>query len=67
MKRRGRDCRFGVVSMCIGTGMGAAAVFEKASSSTFWSSFINHNISVIRSTSSIITVIAISLPYQTRP
>ncbi|XP_050215872.1 3-ketoacyl-CoA thiolase 2, peroxisomal [Mercurialis annua] len=28
MKRRGRDCRFGVVSMCIGTGMGAAAVFE---------------------------------------
>ncbi|KAI9383526.1 hypothetical protein POPTR_013G097500v4 [Populus trichocarpa] len=29
MKRRGRDCRFGVVSMCIGTGMGAAAVFER--------------------------------------
>ncbi|XP_057855161.1 3-ketoacyl CoA thiolase 1, peroxisomal isoform X2 [Cryptomeria japonica] len=28
MKRRGKDCRFGVVSMCIGTGMGAAAVFE---------------------------------------
>eukprot|EP00258_Populus_trichocarpa_P028085 XP_024444104.1 3-ketoacyl-CoA thiolase 2, peroxisomal [Populus trichocarpa] len=28
MKRRGMDCRFGVVSMCIGTGMGAAAVFE---------------------------------------
>eukprot|EP00249_Psilotum_nudum_P017519 c26369_g1_i1 orf=479-1861(-) len=30
MKRRGKDCRFGVVSMCIGTGMGAAAVFERA-------------------------------------
>ncbi|XP_010556945.1 PREDICTED: LOW QUALITY PROTEIN: 3-ketoacyl-CoA thiolase 2, peroxisomal-like [Tarenaya hassleriana] len=29
MKRRGRDCRYGVVSMCIGTGMGAAAVFER--------------------------------------
>ncbi|CAI0380399.1 unnamed protein product [Linum tenue] len=29
MKRRGRDSRFGVVSMCIGTGMGAAAVFER--------------------------------------
>ncbi|KAJ6934228.1 3-ketoacyl-CoA thiolase 2 [Populus alba x Populus x berolinensis] len=29
MKRSGRDCRFGVVSMCIGTGMGAAAVFER--------------------------------------
>ncbi|KAM7261399.1 hypothetical protein ACFE04_008766 [Oxalis oulophora] len=29
MKRRGRDCRFGVISMCIGTGMGAAAVFER--------------------------------------
>ncbi|KAK4776774.1 hypothetical protein SAY86_005462 [Trapa natans] len=29
MKRRGRDCRFGVVSMCIGSGMGAAAVFER--------------------------------------
>jgi len=28
MKKRGRDCRFGVISMCIGTGMGAAAVFE---------------------------------------
>jgi acetyl-CoA acyltransferase 1 len=31
MKRRGKDCRFGVVSMCIGTGMGAAAVFERGS------------------------------------
>ncbi|KAF4367276.1 hypothetical protein G4B88_026783 [Cannabis sativa] len=30
MKRRGKDCRFGVISMCIGTGMGAAAVFERA-------------------------------------
>ncbi|KAL9268802.1 3-ketoacyl-CoA thiolase 2, peroxisomal-like protein [Drosera capensis] len=29
MKRRGKDCRIGVVSMCIGTGMGAAAVFER--------------------------------------
>eukprot|EP00262_Sarcandra_glabra_P000582 TRINITY_DN1070_c0_g1_i1.p1 TRINITY_DN1070_c0_g1~~TRINITY_DN1070_c0_g1_i1.p1 ORF type:complete len:465 (+),score=109.39 TRINITY_DN1070_c0_g1_i1:169-1563(+) len=29
MKRRGKDSRFGVVSMCIGTGMGAAAVFER--------------------------------------
>mmetsp|Transcript_34140 Transcript_34140/g.61558 ORF Transcript_34140/g.61558 Transcript_34140/m.61558 type:complete len:453 (-) Transcript_34140:453-1811(-) len=28
MKRRGKGCRFGVVSMCIGSGMGAAAVFE---------------------------------------
>ncbi|CAN8265585.1 unnamed protein product [Cochlearia groenlandica] len=32
MKRRGQDCRFGVVSMCIGTGMGAAAVFERGDS-----------------------------------
>lgn len=30
MKRRGKDCRFGVISMCIGSGMGAAAVFERA-------------------------------------
>ncbi|KAE8675148.1 3-ketoacyl-CoA thiolase 5, peroxisomal [Hibiscus syriacus] len=29
MKRRRKDCRFGVISMCIGTGMGAAAVFER--------------------------------------
>ncbi|KAL6194966.1 hypothetical protein ACLB2K_036041 [Fragaria x ananassa] len=29
MKRRGKDCRYGVISMCIGTGMGAAAVFER--------------------------------------
>ncbi|KAI3959922.1 hypothetical protein MKW92_041493 [Papaver armeniacum] len=29
MKRRGKDSRFGVISMCIGTGMGAAAVFER--------------------------------------
>lgn len=28
MKRRGRNARFGVVSMCIGSGMGAAAVYE---------------------------------------
>ncbi|KAJ7513901.1 hypothetical protein O6H91_23G019000 [Diphasiastrum complanatum] len=31
MKRRGKDSRFGVVSMCIGSGMGAAAVFERGS------------------------------------
>ncbi|KAJ6842770.1 3-ketoacyl-CoA thiolase 2, peroxisomal-like [Iris pallida] len=29
MSRRGKDCRFGVISMCIGSGMGAAAVFER--------------------------------------
>ncbi|KAI3987770.1 hypothetical protein MKX01_028504 [Papaver californicum] len=29
MKRRGKDSRFGVIFMCIGTGMGAAAVFER--------------------------------------
>lgn len=29
LKRRGRAARFGVVSMCIGSGMGAAAVFER--------------------------------------
>ncbi|VAH16049.1 unnamed protein product [Triticum turgidum subsp. durum] len=29
MKRQGKDCRFGVISMCIGSGMGAAAVFER--------------------------------------
>ena len=28
MKRRGRAARFGVVSMCIGSGMGAAAVYQ---------------------------------------
>lgn len=28
MKRRGNTVRFGIVSMCIGSGMGAAAVFE---------------------------------------
>ena len=27
--RAGRAARFGVVSMCIGSGMGAAAVFER--------------------------------------
>lgn len=31
MKRRGRAARFGIVSMCIGSGMGAAAVFEAGS------------------------------------
>ena len=29
MARRGPGARFGVVSMCIGSGMGAAAVFEQ--------------------------------------
>ncbi|KAL9276178.1 hypothetical protein ACSQ67_026279 [Phaseolus vulgaris] len=29
MKRHGKDCRYGVISMCIGSGMGAAAVFER--------------------------------------
>ena len=29
MKKRGKAARFGVVSMCIGSGMGAAAVFEQ--------------------------------------
>ena len=29
LKRRGTGARFGVVSMCIGSGMGAAAVFER--------------------------------------
>ena len=29
MKRRGAGCKYGVVSMCIGTGMGAAAVIER--------------------------------------
>ncbi|KAM5563179.1 3-ketoacyl CoA thiolase 1, peroxisomal-like [Rosa sericea] len=32
MKRRGKDCRFGVISMCIGSGMGAAAVLERGDS-----------------------------------
>ena len=31
MMRRGPAARFGVVSMCIGSGMGAAAVFERGS------------------------------------
>ena len=29
MKRRGKGCRYGLVSMCIGFGMGAAGVFER--------------------------------------
>jgi len=32
MKKRGKAARFGVVSMCIGSGMGAAAVFEQVPS-----------------------------------
>lgn len=33
MKRKGKRARFGVVSMCIGSGMGAAAVFEAGDAS----------------------------------
>lgn len=29
MQRRGKSCRYGIVSMCIGSGMGAAAVLER--------------------------------------
>lgn len=29
MKKRGPGCKYGIVSMCIGTGMGAAAVLER--------------------------------------
>ncbi len=29
MKHRGKGCRYGLVSMCIGFGMGAAGVFER--------------------------------------
>ncbi len=29
MNKRGKSARFGIVSMCIGSGMGAAAVFER--------------------------------------
>ncbi|XP_052170382.1 3-ketoacyl CoA thiolase 1, peroxisomal-like [Diospyros lotus] len=32
MKRRGKGCRYGVISMCIGSGMGAAAVFQRGDS-----------------------------------
>uniref|UniRef100_A0A0D9VMP4 acetyl-CoA C-acyltransferase n=1 Tax=Leersia perrieri TaxID=77586 RepID=A0A0D9VMP4_9ORYZ len=42
MKRRGRDCRFGVVTMCIGSGMGAAAVFERGDSVDQFSN-VRHN------------------------
>lgn len=35
MKRRGKDCRFGVISMCIGSGMGAAAVLERGDSADY--------------------------------
>lgn len=34
MKKRGTSARFGVVSMCIGSGMGAAAVFERGDNVT---------------------------------
>lgn len=29
MNKRSKSARFGIVSMCIGSGMGAAAVFER--------------------------------------
>ncbi|MCO5584622.1 hypothetical protein L7F22_038553 [Adiantum nelumboides] len=29
MQRRGNTCKYGVISMCIGSGMGAAAVLER--------------------------------------
>ena len=29
MRRRGPSARYGVISMCIGSGMGAAAVLER--------------------------------------
>ena len=29
MNKRGKSARFGIVSMCIGSGMGAAAIFER--------------------------------------
>ncbi|KAK9991912.1 hypothetical protein SO802_026897 [Lithocarpus litseifolius] len=29
MKRHGKDCRFGVISMCIGSRMGEVAIFER--------------------------------------
>ncbi|KAJ1694670.1 hypothetical protein LUZ63_011368 [Rhynchospora breviuscula] len=29
MKRKGKNCRYGVVAMSIGSGMGAAAIFER--------------------------------------
>ncbi|KAH7293559.1 hypothetical protein KP509_28G031000 [Ceratopteris richardii] len=29
MQRRGKSCKYGVISMCIGSGMGAAAVLER--------------------------------------
>ncbi|GAB4816353.1 hypothetical protein N2152v2_003399 [Parachlorella kessleri] len=32
MQKRGKDCRFGVVSMCMASGMGAAGVFEQEQS-----------------------------------
>ena len=37
MKKRGKAARFGVVSMCIGSGMGAAAVFEQVMTLMFFS------------------------------
>ncbi|ONM31977.1 Protein kinase superfamily protein [Zea mays] len=42
MKRRGRECRFGVVTMCIGSGMGVAAVFELCSARLEVSTITRH-------------------------
>ncbi|XP_060180428.1 3-ketoacyl CoA thiolase 1, peroxisomal [Lycium barbarum] len=44
MKRRGKDSRFGVISMCIGSGMGAAAVFERGDAvDDLCNAPVNHN------------------------
>ncbi|XP_059296963.1 3-ketoacyl CoA thiolase 1, peroxisomal [Lycium ferocissimum] len=44
MKRRGKDSRFGVISMCIGSGMGAAAVFERGDAvDDLCNARVNHN------------------------
>eukprot|EP01026_Neomeris_dumetosa_P074405 TRINITY_DN77325_c0_g1_i3.p1 TRINITY_DN77325_c0_g1~~TRINITY_DN77325_c0_g1_i3.p1 ORF type:complete len:413 (-),score=86.73 TRINITY_DN77325_c0_g1_i3:277-1515(-) len=41
MKRRGRSCKYGVVSMCIGSGMGAAAVYERGPDTAYTTSVQN--------------------------
>ncbi|CAL8469403.1 g8944 [Coccomyxa elongata] len=54
MNKRGKSARFGVVSMCIGSGMGAAAVFERGgevdalrnAAPTHAQGFLSHDASV---------------------
>ena len=54
MRKRGKGARFGVVSMCIGSGMGAAAVFERGgevdafanAASTHSQSYLSHDAAV---------------------